>query len=61
METKLVVAGKFGPVVKQESSRRYIDKEPVEVPLTSYYLRRIADGELVEVSAPKAKVKEEGK
>lgn len=37
-------------VAREDSSRRYIDeKEPLTVELSTYYLRRIADGELIEV------------
>lgn len=54
MEKKLVVAGKFGPVAREDNSQRFIGSEPFEVPLTGYYLRRIADGELVEYVAEAA-------
>jgi hypothetical protein len=40
-------------VPREDASRRYIEAEPFEVPETAYYLRRIADGELVRVDAPK--------
>ena len=37
-------------------TRRVIsDAAPVELPLTAYYLRRIAEGDLVEVAAPAPK------
>lgn len=57
MEKKTVVQGGFGAVPMEENGRRYIDAEPVEVPMTGYYLRRMMSGELVEyvdrpVSAP---------
>jgi hypothetical protein len=40
-------------VAREDASRRYIEEEPFEVPETAYYLRRIVDGELVRVDAPK--------
>lgn len=52
METKTVVQGGYGPVPMEENSRRYIDAEPVTVPMTSYYARRMMSGELVEYVAP---------
>jgi len=59
METKTVVQGGFGPVPMEENSQRYIDAEPVTVPMTAYYARRMMTGELVEYvqtpAAPKAK------
>jgi hypothetical protein len=30
--------------------REYIEQEPVDVDVTPYYLRRLADGDLVEVA-----------
>lgn len=33
-------------VPREDNARRYIADEPVEVPQTSYYLRRIMDGDL---------------
>ena len=37
-------------VAREERSRRYIDEsEPFTVVPTAYYLRRLADGELIEV------------
>lgn len=59
MEKKTVVQGGFGAVPMEENGRRYIDAEPVEVPMTGYYLRRMMSGELVEyveqpASAPEA-------
>jgi hypothetical protein len=56
---KRVVAGPFGRVPMEENSRRYISNEPVEVPLSTYYMRRIMHGELVD--APAAAVSKEGK
>jgi hypothetical protein len=52
-EKKLVVMGAHGPVCMENNSHRFIGSEPVEVEMSAYYLRRMADGELVE--APKAK------
>lgn len=54
----VVVAGKHGPVCLEHSPRRFIESEPVEIELSSYYLRRMADGELVEASASKASKKD---
>lgn len=51
----VVVAGKHGPVCLENNPRRFIGDEPVEIELSSYYLRRMADGELVEAPAKKAK------
>jgi hypothetical protein len=56
MRTKLVkAAGK--PVPRMENSRRVITDVPVEVPMNSYYTRRLMFGELVEVVAPDAEEK----
>lgn len=67
-ESKTVVAGPFGPVPMAENGRRYIDQEPVTVPLSgqfgSYYVRRIMSGELVEYAPPpqaQSLAKKEGK
>lgn len=60
METKTVIAGGHGPVPMEENSRRYIGSDPVTVPMTAYYARRMMAGELVEV-APAAPVKKEAK
>lgn len=54
METKTVVQGGFGPVPMEENTRRYIDAEPMAVPMTGYYLRRMMSGELVEFVEQKA-------
>lgn len=51
-ETKLVVAGIHGPVPMEENTRRYISTEPVKVPMSTYYLRRMMSGELIEYVAP---------
>ncbi len=41
-------------VPQEEKPRDYItDAESVEVPASAYTLRRIADGDLIEVAAPK--------
>jgi hypothetical protein len=50
-EKKFVVMGAHGPVCLENSPRRFIGAEPVEVEMSSYYIRRMADGELVEVKA----------
>ncbi len=48
MDTKVtVVAGTEGKVPMEENSRRFIGATPVEITLSSYYRRRMADGELV--------------
>ncbi|MFY3986065.1 DUF2635 domain-containing protein [Achromobacter xylosoxidans] len=40
-------------VPREDSARKYInDNEAVSVPQTSYYLRRLADNELILVDAP---------
>ena len=51
MEKKTVVQGGHGPVPMEENSRRYIDKDPVSVPMTAYYVRRMMSGELVEATS----------
>lgn len=53
MSKRLVVAGKVGPCATEGNPRRYIGDEPVEVDETSYYLRRLADGDLVDAPASK--------
>lgn len=52
MEKKLVVMGKFGPCCTEANPQRFIGAEPVEVEMTSYYLRRLADGDLIEYTPP---------
>lgn len=38
-------------VPREEDPRKYItDAEPVEIEMTGYYVRRMADGDLVEVA-----------
>lgn len=38
-------------VPREEDPRKYItDGEPVEIEMTGYYVRRMADGDLVEVA-----------
>lgn len=51
-ESKTVVQGGHGPVPMEENTRRYIGDEPVTVPMSTYYLRRMMAGELVEYVAP---------
>lgn len=51
MEKKTVIAGVHGPVPMEENTRRFIGSEPVEVPMSAYYIRRMAEGELVEPAA----------
>lgn len=49
-----VIATKGIKVPKEDKPREYItDAEPVDVPETAYYLRRIADGDLVIVKPKK--------
>jgi hypothetical protein len=43
----LVKAAPGLKVPKEFKPRDYIEAEPVEVPETAYYLRRLADGDLV--------------
>ncbi len=50
-EKKIVVMGAHGPVCMENNSHRFIGAEPVEVEMSAYYLRRMADGELVEAPA----------
>lgn len=39
-------------VPREEDPRTYItDAEPVEIEMTGYYIRRMAEGDLVEVAA----------
>lgn len=49
----LVKQGAHGPC-PVEGGRRFIDETPVEVETTPYYLRALADGDLVEVTGPRA-------
>ncbi|HHR1021328.1 TPA: DUF2635 domain-containing protein [Klebsiella pneumoniae] len=37
-------------VPREDNARRYIEQEPVEVPESTYYLRRLNDGDLVKVT-----------
>jgi hypothetical protein len=38
-------------VPREDDPRKYItDEEPVEIEVTGYYVRRLADGDLVEVA-----------
>jgi len=53
-EKKWVVMGSHGPVCTEDNPRRFIGAEPVEIELTAYYARRIADGELVDATKAKA-------
>jgi hypothetical protein len=55
LQKLVVVAGKHGPVAHEDNSRRFIGSEPFEVELSAYYLRRLADGELVEAKSKKDK------
>jgi hypothetical protein len=42
-------------VPREDNPRKYItDSEPVEIEMTGYYIRRMADGDLVEVAAEQA-------
>ena len=49
----LVKAGAFGPCATEDNPRRFIGADPVEVPASSYYLRRLSDGDLIEVAPAK--------
>lgn len=47
----MLVKAKQGlKVPREDNARRYITDEPVEVPETSYYLRRLMDGDLERMS-----------
>ena len=37
-------------VPREDNARRYIELEPVEVPESTYYQRRLNDGDLVKVT-----------
>ncbi|AUU93005.1 hypothetical protein C2U55_16845 [Enterobacteriaceae bacterium ENNIH3] len=37
-------------VPREDNPRRYIEEEPVEVPESAYYLRRLSDNDLVNVA-----------
>lgn len=52
-----VVAAQGLQVPMEDKPREYIAGEPVEVPESAYYLRRLADGDLlkVDVKSPKQK------
>lgn len=48
----LVKAAPGIKVPREDDSRKYItDSEPVELDMTSYYIRRMSDGDLVEAPA----------
>lgn len=55
METMTVRATAGLKVPREDNSTRYIEQAPVVVPKSSYYLRRLADGEIVEVVAKEGK------
>jgi hypothetical protein len=61
MET-MTVRAKSNPVPREDNSRRYITAEPVVVPMSAYYLRRLADGEIEEVKkeAPQPSARKKG-
>lgn len=50
---KWVAMGKFGPCATEHNPQRFIGAEPVEVDLSTYYVRRLADGDLIEAPAKK--------
>lgn len=53
-----VIAAPGLQVPKEDKPREYItDAEPVEVPDSAYYLRRIADGDLVLADIKSSKTK----
>lgn len=37
-------------VPREDNARRYIEQEPVEVPESNYYQRRLNDGDLVKLT-----------
>ena len=42
-------------VPREDDPRKYItDAEPVEIEVTGYYIRRMSDGDLLEVAAAQA-------
>lgn len=53
---RLVIAGAHGPVAREDNPQRFIGSEPFEIEETSYYLRRFADGELVDAPVPASAV-----
>ncbi len=53
METMTVIATDHGPVATEENAHRFIADTPVIVPCSSYYMRRLADGEIKVVSEEK--------
>ncbi len=57
-EMRTVVMGAHGPVCIEDNPRRFIGADPVEVEWSSYYERRLADGELVESGAAHVTAKE---
>lgn len=48
---------KNGLLVRLEDGMGYVDAEGQLLPLTAYYRRRLADGDLIEVTEAKAKGK----
>lgn len=60
-----IITVKAAPDVKvpmEGAARRYItDSEPVDVPESAYYLRRLDDGDLVRVEETAFKVKPKAK
>lgn len=44
-------------VPREDNARRYIEQEPVEVPESTYYQRRLNDGDLVKVTDATVDVK----
>lgn len=54
-QTIMVMAAPGLKVAREDSSRRYIESDPFEIEPTSYYLRRLADGELIVIDAPVVK------
>lgn len=45
-----VIAAEGLKVPTEANAREYIESTPVEIEMTAYYIRRMADGELVEVA-----------
>lgn len=41
-------------VPREDNPRRYIEEEPVDVPESAYYQRRLSEGDLVEVGTATA-------
>lgn len=52
MRTAWFIAREGVTVPMEGAARRYIGSAPVELRVTHYYARQLADGDLIEVPAP---------